>query len=61
MQDDDLILKECLRCVRVEIADLPQESGLTQKRLSLKQLRNKRIAFIEHCNAFHCFYVDMNG
>ena len=43
------------------VDDEDQIKKLRRYQLEVDQLRSTRIAFIEHCNEFDCFYIDLNS
>ena len=56
-------MKESLRAVRSEYKTIDDENKIRKLKkynLEVNQLRNTRVAFIEHCNEFNCFYIDLN-
>ena len=62
-QQRNYILKEHLRAVRADFNTVTKENEINKLKkyqLDVDQLRSTRIAFIEHCNEFDCFYIDLN-
>lgn len=61
MTENELIFKECLRGMQVEIHDTDENEKVPEYlHLTAEQLRNSQVAFIDHCDTFNCFYIDLN-
>ena len=49
--------------MRADFSTVTEENKinkLIKYQLEVEQLRSTRIAFVEHCNEFDCFYIDLN-
>ena len=61
MVENELIFKECLRGMQVEIQELDENEKVPEfLHLTAEQLKSNKVAFLEHNDVFNCFYIDLN-